>query len=265
MRRIGFLIVFLLTIAVTSANEVTRIVECGDQITISAHPIHGYHFLRWDDGSTDSLRTIEIYQEATYTAFFAPNCGDYAALPIVSRYDWILMLNVRQIVQDMHYTLSPDRVRWYRVVGNPDSVDDIDTTDPKDTYLGEGYSFTLDKNLQQTGIYYGVVDLIEEEGLECHGLSRTELISFLSTEPLQRQVRMLPNATHPGGSLHLVGLNPNLSTIIRIYSITGQLLMDHYTTGTEEYLLTAYPNTGVYEVQVLSEEDNVVLRYLVRQ
>ncbi|MCQ2348371.1 MAG: hypothetical protein MJZ65_04195 [Paludibacteraceae bacterium] len=266
MRRYSLIIVFLLTIAVTSAKEVTRVVECGDKITLNAQPINGFHFVRWNDESEDSLRTIEVYQNAIFTAFFAPNCGDYAALPLVNRYDWILMLHVRKIVEEMHYTLSPDRVRWYRVVGDPDSVDDLDSTDdPKDTYLGEGYSFTLDKNLQQTGVYYAVVDLMEDDGLECYGLSRTELISFVRTDTPQREIRLLPNTIHPGGILHLVGLNPDISTTIRIYSVTGQLLMDYCTIGAEEYLLTAYPNTGIYEVQVLSDEDNIVLRYLVHQ
>lgn len=265
MRRYSLIIVFLLTIAVTSANEVTRIVECGDPITLTARPIDNYHFVRWGDGSTDSVRTILIYEDAVFVAYFAPNCGDYAALPLVNRYDWILMINVRQIVQDMHYSISPDRVWWYRVVGNPDSVDSIDVTDPTDTYLGSGYSFTLDKNLQQTGVYYAVVDLIGDDKLECYGLSRTELISFQAPETPYREVRLLPNATHPGGIMRLDGLNPDITTTIRVYSVTGKLLIDDETTGSEYYSLTAFNVTGVFEVQVLSNEDNIVLRYLVRQ
>jgi len=246
-------------------SAIDYIVPCGDEIDIYAQPLEGYHFTRWSDGSTEAARTIKVYGDATYVAYFAPNCGDYAALPLVNRYDWILMLNVKKIITEMHYTISPDRVHWYRVVGNVDSLDDPDSYDPKDTYLGDGYSFTLDKNLQQTGIYYALVDLVEEEGLECHGLSRTELVSFINSQPPVREVRLLPNTTTPNGTMHLVGLNPEIETHIRVYSVTGKLLKEATSMGAEEYLLSAYPMTGVFEVQVLSDEDNLVLRYLVRK
>ncbi|MCQ2311329.1 MAG: hypothetical protein MJZ64_06245 [Paludibacteraceae bacterium] len=265
MKRICLIFFTLFTTMVITAQVITMEVECGDWIEISAKPIPNFIFTHWSDGSTDSVRQVQVNEDAVYIAYFHDRCGDYAELPLVNRYDWILMLNVRQIIQDMHYDISPERVRWYRVVGNVDSLENPDTSDPQDAYLGEGYSFTLDKNLQQTGIYYALVDIKTDNELYCHGLSRTELISFISNEKPGRVVRLIPNVASPRGTMSLVGLNPDIQTEIRVFSVTGQLLSEHVTCGAEEYLLTAYPCTGVYEVQVLSDEDKEVLRYLVRQ
>lgn len=265
MRRLKNIFLLLgLSAALGCLGQGVTEVSCGSVIQISATPLSGYRFARWSDGSIDSVRFVEIYSDTILIAYFAPNCGDYAALPLVNRYDWILMLHVKAITE-MGYTLSPDRVMWYRVVGDPDSVDDTETSDSPDAYIGSGYSFTLDENLQNSGVYYAVVDLMADDGLECYGLSRTEMISFISTKQPARELKLLPNHTIPNGTMRLVGLNPDISTTIRVYSVTGKLLLETSTLGVEEYLLTAFPNTGVYEVQVLSSEDNMVLRYLVRQ
>ena len=51
---------------------------CGN--SISAHPSHGYHFVQWSDGNTDNPRTLELTQDTTLMAMFAPSfsgqCGN---------------------------------------------------------------------------------------------------------------------------------------------------------------------------------------------
>ena len=51
---------------------------CGAQF--SATPNYGYHFVKWSDGNTDNPRTLELTQDATFTAEFAQTysgqCGD---------------------------------------------------------------------------------------------------------------------------------------------------------------------------------------------
>ncbi len=264
MKRIGLILTTLLTAMVSTAQVLTMEVECNSWIEISATPMQNFVFTHWSDGSTEPVRQIQVNEDAVYIAYFHDKCGDYAELPLVNRYDWILMVNVKWLVQDMGYEMSPNIVHWYRVVGEVDKLEDPDPLDPKDYYLGEGYSFTLDKNLQQTGIYYGVIDFVPSTTAFCTGLSRTELAYFVAP-PAPREVRLLPNTTTPNGTMHLAGLNPDIETHIRIYSVTGKLLKEATTIGAEEYLLTAYPMTGVFEVQVLSDEDDLVLRYLVKQ
>lgn len=45
----------------------------GGTVTIRAAGNPGYHFLRWNDNNTDSVRTVEVHGNVTYTAYFASN------------------------------------------------------------------------------------------------------------------------------------------------------------------------------------------------
>jgi len=269
MKRFGIIFLTLFTTMVATAQVdptavVTLEVECDSWVEMTAIPVKDYVFTHWSDGSTDSIHNVQVNSDTVFIAYFHDRCGDYAELPLVNRYDWILMVNVKWLVQEKGYAMSPNIVHWYRVVGEVDKLEDPDPTDPKDFYIGEGYSFTLDKNLQQTGIYYGTIDFVPDSTKFCSGLSRTELAYFVAP-PAPREVRLMPNTTTPNGTMHLVGLNPEIETHIRVYSVTGKLLKEATSMGAEEYLLSAYPMTGVFEVQVLSDEDNLVLRYLVKQ
>ena len=44
-----------------------------DNITLTAEPNYGYHFVRWSDGNTDNPRSLELTQDTVLTAEFAPN------------------------------------------------------------------------------------------------------------------------------------------------------------------------------------------------
>lgn len=44
----------------------------GKEATLRAVPAHGYVFSRWDDGNTDSVRTVVAKVNVTYTAYFTP-------------------------------------------------------------------------------------------------------------------------------------------------------------------------------------------------
>ena len=51
-----------------------------DQVTITATPIYGYHFVQWSDGNTDNPRALVLTQDTALTAEFAltlsGQCGD---------------------------------------------------------------------------------------------------------------------------------------------------------------------------------------------
>ena len=44
-------------------------VNCGAWYTLSAQAYEDYHFVGWNDGSTDSVRTLEAISDATYIAY----------------------------------------------------------------------------------------------------------------------------------------------------------------------------------------------------
>ena len=49
--------------------------EVGTEITITAIPNEGYHFVTWNDGNTDNPRTITVTEGATYIATFEEGVG----------------------------------------------------------------------------------------------------------------------------------------------------------------------------------------------
>lgn len=66
-------------ITVTSNNNTWGTVSgggtytSGQMATLTATPATGYHFVQWQDGSTDNPRTVTVTANATYTATFAVN------------------------------------------------------------------------------------------------------------------------------------------------------------------------------------------------
>ena len=69
------------TVTVVSADPTMGTASGGGQaldggtVTIRAAGNPGYHFLRWNDNSTDSIRTVEVHGNVTYTAYFEANVG----------------------------------------------------------------------------------------------------------------------------------------------------------------------------------------------
>ena len=69
------------TVTVISANDSMGTVsgggeyEVGTEITITAIPNEGYHFVTWNDGNTDNPRTITVTEDATYIASFEEGVG----------------------------------------------------------------------------------------------------------------------------------------------------------------------------------------------
>lgn len=236
-------------------------VPCGTWLTLRATAMEDWHFERWSDGNTDSVRLIEITSDTTLYAHFAPNCGDYAALPVVSLYDWLLMLDVRTI-QSKGYYFAENNVTWYRVRGIPDKIDEGASAD--DERMGTGYSLTIDKSLLGTGDYYAIVDVSSSpSGVLCTGLMRSELVHYASSEAPSAKPLLEPMMVRPNEPQRLLRLNPNNSTTVTIYDIAGHRLQTLTADGVERMSLQAAPVAGCYQVVVQSGEQKTVLRYIV--
>ena len=87
-------------VTVVSSNEVMGTVKgegnypAGAKINIMATPNLGFVFQKWDDGNTDTTRTITVTGDATYTAIFdycisgTANGHDYVDLGLPSGTKW---------------------------------------------------------------------------------------------------------------------------------------------------------------------------------
>ena len=262
MKRILF-ILSVLCLCLCVRAEVKTDVPCGSWITIAAHPFPDYVFVKWSDGNTDSIRSIQVNEDAKYIAFFAAQCEEYANWPVIALYDWLLMVDVSAINKKGYY-ISPANVTWYRVVGEPDDMHDVFPQD--DQVVAEGsYYLTIDQNLQGTGNYYAIADVSSAEGMLCDGLMRTVIVNYSSSEQAApQQVKLLSNCARPGQQMKLVGLMPDETTMIYVYSSAGQL-MRTFSCEEAQFAFPAEAAAGCYHVRVLSPSVSQVLRYLVRE
>lgn len=236
-------------------------VECGSWIELKATPYEDYHFVEWNDHNTESVRRIQVNEDASFVAFFGADCEEYANWPVVALYDWLLMLNVREI-NAMGYYVAADNVTWYRIVGEPDDMHDNFPLD--DEPVAHGLYLTLAQNLQGTGDYYAVADVSDAKGMLCDGLMRSVIVHY-ANRGQQRQVSLLPNIAERGATLRLVGINPDEETTIRIYDATGSLIRTYTTIQTDTYYLQAESVAGCYQVHVQAASYSETLRYIVKK
>ena len=258
--KLSYTLIMLLMFFCPIRAEEYKGIPCGTWIEISAIPHEDYHFVRWNDGNEEAVRQIQVNEDATYFAYFAANCQEYANWPIVALYDWLLMINVRAINEQGYY-FDPEDVTWYRVVDEPDDMRGIF---PYDDQLIEqnSYYLTLDKSLKGTGSYYAVVDVSDVRCVLCDGLMRTEIVCYSGTSQPSR-VALMPNNVIIGQTMQLKGLIPEEETYIYVYSMTGQVVSTFRTTGESVYYLEPFPVAGCYQVKVVSPTVNQTLRYIV--
>ena len=233
-------------------------VDCGTWLTLSAIPHEDYHFVEWNDGAKDSIRQVEVTADALYIAYFAENCVELPNLPVVTLYDWLIMLNINEI-HDRGYYFNPNDVTWCRVVGEPDKAGE----DGDDEQVCKGYYLTLDKNLWGTGDYYAQIDILLESPVTlCSDVLRSVLVHFAGPNP-NRQLALLPNGARMGGQLKLVGLDPNEETTLQVFSSAGQLVNTFTTSGEPTFMFPAGVVSGCYHVRVTSPSVDAVLKYIV--
>ncbi len=235
-------------------------VPCGTWIELRATSVDDWHFDHWNDGDTSAVRQIEVTSDAHYVAYFAPNCGDYPALPVVTLYDWLIMLDMRTINAKGYY-FGEDAVTWYRVRGVPDQLTDGASAD--DERMGTGYSLTIDQSFLGTGDYYASVDVSSSpSGVLCTDLMRSLIVHYASSASPAPPL-LEPTMVRPKEPQRLLRLNFNNPTTVTIYDIAGHRLQTLTADGVERMSLQAQPVAGCYQVVVENGEQRTVLRYIV--
>ena len=234
--------------------------SCGTWLELRAVPVEDWHFERWSDGNTDSVRLIEITSDTTLYAHFAPNCGDYPALPVVALYDWLIMLDMKTINEKGYY-FGEENVTWYRVRGAPDKIEDGASAD--DERMGTGYSLTIDQSFVGTGDYYAFVDVSSSPTvLLCTDFMRSELVHYSSSAAPPSPL-LEPTMVRPNEQQRILQLNPDYPTTVAIYDISGKRWKTLAAEGVERLSMQAAPFAGCYQVVVQNGEQQTVLRYIV--
>lgn len=203
-----------------------------------------------------------VYSEGKALTVGLPNADNFAEydnIPAVSKYDWLLMLNVKQL-QEQGYEFTEEDVTWYRVVGTKDL---LGSDDSDDELLGKGYYYTVGETLVGTGDYYATVDLQPNASeAMCGGILRTQVFSFVSTG--KEGVAIYPNMLASGEQVNVTGLPDDTAVEITVYDMMGQVLHRFHTQGQTTYSFATQAVPGYYMVQVRFEEKEQILKYVVK-
>lgn len=267
MRTVFRKILLIVSIFVAPAHlmaQEQQVVLCGEWITFFATSFEGFRFDHWSDGSTDSVRTFQVNESATFIAYFASTCKDYANFPIVSVYDWLLMLNVNDIKDSLGTSINfgPENVSWYKVIGEPDDLADGLSNDS--LVVKGSYYLTLDKNLSGTGDYYAIIDFAASPSGElCHDYLRSVLVHYASSQSGRQAPSLRPNIAPAGQTIRLIGLDSEEQTDICVYDANGRRVGDYQSSGTSSFDLPTGNVQGCYLVLLDSPSGRYTLRFVL--
>ena len=271
-KRLRYIFIILCSWAsIASATDHVS-VSCGDWVTIQATALEGFRFTHWSDGDSSALRTIQVFEDATYTAFFAVVCDEYANWPVVALYDWLMMLNVKYINDSLGYYFGPEQVTWYQVVGEPDDLSNPDSWNDIPVINGS-YYLTLGQNLTGTGDYYALIDVSSNSsGHLCSGYMCSELISYSSSSMStgdngvnapSRAPKLMPSVAKSGEVIRLTNLEVNELTDITIYDPNGRRVSMMQTEGEHTVVIDTDFMPGCYLVKVDSPSGHFSLKFIL--
>lgn len=148
--------------------------EEGSNITFSAIPNEGYHFVMWNDSVTIATRTVKLETDTAFTAFFAPD-----STPVIPDTVWYTV-TVNRVCRDCNEAIPDDYVtgegRYIEgstvtltgfVGGDQVSLDYwIDETG--DTIFDNPYSFVIHSDRTLTAVFSAHGGIGDVEGADFH-------------------------------------------------------------------------------------------------
>ena len=141
-------------------------------------------------------------------------------------------------------------VKWYK------------EATPADELVWTGYYYTLASGepLPAGDTYYAVLDIPATAGT-CGLKGETEhyTIPVGAGAPA-----LVPSLAKPGENIQVINLNPELETIVRLYTSEGLLQATYYVAGQETYTIKAADARGFYMVELSNSEMKSTLRYIVK-
>ena len=241
--------------------------EYGTHITVEALPADGYHFVEWSDGDWHNPREVDVIADLTLRATIEIDCIGLNSVPVARIYDWLLLLNVTGL-EEMGYTVTEDDVTWFRAIGE---IDDPEHRD-NDELVGRGFYLKVGEAYVGNGRFYAVVDVsanISSKDNLCTGYIRSDVVGVGLTDlddvtGENWNPYLYPAAVRPDQTVTVQGLMPNSETRIRVYDLAGHVIEEAVAErGEREYRLTAPAVSGTYLVELRTENQQIVLRYIV--
>ena len=197
----------------------------------------------------DSTVTINVTIDVPYET----------SLSLVHKYgNRLIMINRNEINAIPGWQLDsldiehPEYVIWHEIDLNGN-----------DKVVGQGYYYNLASGepLPTGYTYYAVVEIPASAGAVCGAKGETE---HYTIPPPAGVPALVPSLARPGEEIRIINLDPETSTIVRIYSADGVLQGQYTVSGQETFAIKAADADGFYMVELRSENLQTTLRYIVK-
>ena len=178
------------------------------------------------------------------------NDDTLADVPAYNKYGGrLLTVDVKFINETFNLDIAEDDVTWYLENG----ANDIEQ--------GKGYYLTTEDGTPlPAGQYYARIYYQGKTSSECDVVLQT-IILVVET---QVGPMLAPTVTKPQELIRLLNLDPNNVSTVRIYSAAGELIDQFQVVDKKETTFHAAPVMGYYIVEVQTQSEKVVLRYVVK-
>lgn len=188
----------------------------------------------------------------------ADNQTQYSSLPAEAMFgNRIVMINYRASREELGLdSISPDSVRWYRVVGEPDK---IECTMCDDEFLATGYYYTTGEPL--VGRFYARLMYHESQSMPCGAVARTRVVDCI----LQTSAPQLsPTIVRPRQTMNLSGIMPDAKVTVSVFSQLGELIERYSGTGATLTQIQAAASLGCYLVHIAYDDESTTFKYIVK-
>lgn len=191
----------------------------------------------------DSLYTVAGC-DSVFKLDLTLNYDQQVELPAVAKYgNLIVLIDKHKIDSILDWEYTEEDVVWYKVGQIPP--------------IAYGYYYATGKPL--TGTYYAVIEKEDETG--CARVATTILVNC---DVETNAPKLVPTLAQPAEQMQLQGLNPDKTTVVRVFSTEGRLLNQYTVTNESTFLMPAQKESGFYMVEVLTEDIKTTLRYIVK-
>ncbi len=129
-------------------------------VSLTATPMYGYHFSRWNDGNTQNPRTITVMQDSSFTAYFAVNTYSIVGTSNSTAMGSVTGGGSYTYLHEMSLTATP-AFGYHFVQWNDQNTDNPRTiTVTRDSaftaqFAANSYSITAEPNNPTMGSAYG--------------------------------------------------------------------------------------------------------------
>jgi hypothetical protein len=223
-----------------------------DPIAPSVKTVVLKYVITTDCGTVESEEYVVVVERLT-----PENDADMNDLEAVSKYgNRIMLLDLNYIHNTLGWNIKPEHVTWYQVVGQKD----IYGLEGDDKPLGHGFYYNEEDASPLVGEYYALI-VFEGDADHCAAVARTK---SLICDEQDAQVQLVPTVANPNEALKLKNLDVNMINSIYVYSSTGELIATYTAQKVSEFIFNAEHMSGIYLVDVVTENNKVTLRYIVK-